>query len=465
MKLTIHGAAMQVTGSMHLLQVGQYKILVDCGLDYEKEHNVQVNEDFDFRPEEIDVVVLTHAHIDHSGNLPTLVRLGFSGQILCTPPTADLTELLLLDSVNIFMQKAQKGRRHKRHRHQSAGAQPLYLQKHVMDTVDRFVTIGFNRPFRINGDIELTFITAGHLLGAASAVFKVNDNGVEKTIAFTGDIGRKNYPVLNDPEPLPPVDYLVSESTYGGRLHTKDVSAEQVLTEIIDKVCLKEQGRLIIPAFSIGRTQSLVFALNKIFSSGLLAPVKVFVDSPMATMATGIFRKHHQHVNPEAQEFYNKQGDEFEFENLTYVENLKDSRQVSNYYEPCIIISSAGMLEGGRIQDHLFYNIQNYYCTILFIGYCAKGTLGHRLLRGDSIVHIKDRDLAVYATIKQTDVLSAHGDHDDLLNNIKQQNKDTLKQVFLVHGEAGSMQLLADAAEQEGYHVTIPEKKGLTYEL
>jgi metallo-beta-lactamase family protein len=465
MKLTIHGAAQQVTGSMHLLQVGQYKILVDCGLDYEKDRPLNDNENFPFNPGDIDVVILTHAHIDHSGNLPTLVRMGFNGQILCTPPTADLTELLLLDSVNIFMHKANKGRKHNRGRNKfSSNIQPLYMQKHVMDTMERMVTIAFNRPFRINGDIELTFIPVGHLLGAAAVVLKVNDEGTEKSIAFTGDIGRKNYPVLEDPQTIPPVDYLVSESTYGGRNHTKDKSVEQTLIEVIDKACVKEQGRIIIPAFSIGRTQSLVYSLNKIFSSGLLPPVKVFVDSPMASMATGIFRKYHELVNKDAQDFYKMQGDEFEFDNLTYVESMKDSRQVSNYFEPCIIISSAGMLEGGRIQDHLFYNIQNYYCTILFIGYCAKGTLGHRLLRGDSIVHIKDRDLAVYATIKQTDVLSAHGDHDDLVNNIKQQDKAKLKQVYLVHGETTSMQLLANALEQDGFPVTIPEK-GVSYEL
>jgi metallo-beta-lactamase family protein len=463
MKLTIHGAARQVTGSMHLLEVGQYKILVDCGLDYERDHSVQLNEDFPFNPAEIDVVVLTHAHIDHSGNLPTLVRLGYNGQILCTPPTADLTELLLLDSVNIFLNKANKG--HKRRKGKfNTNAQPLYLQKHVMETTDRMVSIGFNKPFRINGDIELTFVPVGHLLGAGAAVFKINEQGTEKTIAFTGDVGRKNYPVLNDPQLLPPVDFLVCESTYGGRLHTKDKTVEQTLVEVIDKTCVREQGRLIIPAFSIGRTQSLVFSLNKIFSSGLLPPVKVFVDSPMASMATGIFRKYHDLVNDDAKDFYNKQGDEFEFDNLVYVETLKDSRQVSNYYEPCIIISSAGMLEGGRIQDHLFYNIQNYYCTILFIGYCAKGTLGHRLLRGDSIVHIKDRDLAVYATIKQTDVLSAHGDHDDLVNTVKQQDKAKLKNVYLVHGETSSMQALSDALEMEGYPVVIPEK-GVSYTL
>lgn len=463
MKLTIHGAARQVTGSMHLLEVGQYKILVDCGLDYEKDRSIQSNENFPFDPAEIDVVVLTHAHIDHSGNLPTLVRMGFEGQILCTPPTADLTELLLLDSVSLFMRKAQSGRKNRRGKFNS-GAQPLYLQKHVMDTVERFVTIGFNRPFKVNGDIELTFIPIGHLLGAASAVFKVTEDGIEKSIAFTGDVGRKNYPVLDDPQELEDVDYLVSESTYGGRYHTKEKSVEQALMETIEKACIKEQGRLIIPAFSIGRTQSLVYSLNKIFSEGLLPPVKVFVDSPLAMRSTEVFRKYHYLVNAEAQDFYNRRGDEFEFDNLTYVETLKDSRQVSNYYEPCVIISSAGMLDGGRIQDHLFYNIQNYYCTILFIGYCAKGTLGHRLLRGDPIVHIKDRELAVYATIKQTDVLSAHGDHDDLMNTVKQLDKGRLKNVFLVHGELQSMQAFADALTENGYPVVIPEN-GVTYEL
>lgn len=457
MKLTIHGAARQVTGSMHLLEVGQYKMLIDCGLDYEKDRSVLSNENFPFDPADIDVVILTHAHIDHSGNLPTLVRMGFEGQILCTPATADLTELLLLDSVSIFMNKINKSKKHNRKKQQHV-QQPLYLQKHVMDTTDRFVTIGFNRPFRINGDIELTFIPVGHLLGAASAIFRINDLGEEKTIAFTGDIGRKNYPVLNDPQDLPQVDYLVSESTYGGRMHTRDKTVDQALIETIDKACIKESGRLIIPAFSIGRTQSLVYSLNKIFSQGLLPPVKVFVDSPMAVAATEIFRKHHNLVNEDAREFYQTKGDEFEFDNLVYVESLQDSRQVSNYFEPCIIISSAGMLEGGRIQDHLYNNIQNYYCTILFIGYCAKGTLGHRLLRGDPIVHIKDRELSVYATIKQTDVLSAHGDHQDLMNLARQQDKEKLRTIFLVHGEQASMQALSDALEEEGFPVSIPEK-------
>jgi metallo-beta-lactamase family protein len=461
MKLTIWGAAKQVTGSMHLLQSQDYSILIDCGLDYEKETYQEENQYFPFDPASIDVVILTHAHIDHSGNLPTLLRMGFNGQILCTPPTADLTELLLMDSVNIFLSKQNKRARGKR---AASGPKPLYLHKHVMDTVDRFVTIGFDKDFTIKQGITLRFIPVGHLLGAAAVVLNILEDGQEKRIAFTGDIGRKNYPVLVDPQPIPEVDYLVSESTYGGRLHSKDTTIEQKLVETINETCVKFPGRLIIPAFSIGRTQALVYSLNKIFSEGLLPPVKIFVDSPLASFATDVYRKHHHLLNEESQDFYKRKGDEFEFEELSYVQDKRESISISNYHEPCIIISSAGMLEGGRIQDHLYHNIQNYYCTILFIGYCAKGTLGNRLLRGDPIVRLRHRDLMVFATIKQTDLLSGHGDHDDLLSTVKQQRPEKLKKVFLVHGESKSLDSLAAAITDAGYTVAIPEK-GEVFEL
>ena len=461
MKLTIWGAAKQVTGSMHLLQSEKYNILIDCGLDYEKDTYQEENQYFPFDPASIDVVILTHAHIDHSGNLPTLVRMGFNGQILCTPPTADLTELLLMDSVNIFLSKQNKRGRGKR---AGSGPKPLYLHKHVMDTADRFVTLAFDKDFKINERISLRFIPVGHLLGAAAVALTLQDEGKEKKIAFTGDIGRKNYPVLVDPQPIPAVDYLVSESTYGGRLHSTGTTIEEKLVETINETCIKFPGRLIIPAFSIGRTQALVYSLNKIFSEGLLPPVKIFVDSPLASFATDVYRKHHHLLNEESQAFYKRKGDEFEFDELSYVQDKRESISISNYHEPCIIISSAGMLEGGRIQDHLYYNIQNYYCTILFIGYCAKGTLGNRLLRGDPIVRLRHRDLMVFATIKQTDLLSGHGDHDDLLNTVKQQNPESLKRVFLVHGEDNSLQALSAAINEAGYKATIPEK-GEVYEL
>jgi metallo-beta-lactamase family protein len=458
MELTIWGAAQQVTGSMHLLEFENYKVLIDCGLDYERDTFQEENQDFPFDPSSIDVVILTHAHIDHTGNLPTLVRMGFLGQVLCTPPTADLTELLLMDSVNVFLSKQKKSGKGRGRRSHSSGPAPLYLQKHVMDTVERFVTIGFHKTFKFHEHALLTFVPVGHLLGAAAVVLEINDKGTLKRIAFSGDIGRKNYPILEDPQPLPQVDYLVIESTYGGKYHTTDTSLEDKLVENIQEACIKYPGRLIIPAFSIGRTQALVFALNKIFSKGLLPSVQIFVDSPMANFATDIYRKHHHLVNEEAKEFYNSQGDEFEFKSLSYVSDKKESISISNYHEPCIIISSAGMLEGGRIQDHLFHNIQNYYCTILFIGFCAPGTLGNRLLRGDPIVRLRGRDLMVYATIKQTDLLSGHGDHQDLINMVSTQNPDELKNIFLVHGEPKSMNAFKIGLNDLNYHVEIAVK-------
>jgi len=462
MKLTIWGAAQQVTGSMHLLQLEHYNVLIDCGLDYEKDTYQEENQYFPFDPTEIDLVILTHAHIDHSGNLPTLVRMGFEGQILSTAPTADLTELLLQDSVNIFLNKQHKHAKGKHRR--SSGPQPLYLHKHVTETMERFVTIAFHKAFIVNKQLSVRFIPVGHLLGAAAIVLTIQEGSEQKKIAFTGDIGRKNYPVLVNPEVIPQVDYLVMESTYGGRLHSADSTLQEKLVETINEACVKFPGRLIIPAFSIGRTQSLVYSLNKIFTEGLLPPVKIFVDSPLATFATDIYRKHQHLLNEESQEFYKRKGDEFDFDELSYVQDKRESLSVSNYHEPCIIISSAGMLEGGRIQDHLYYNIQNYYCTILFIGYCAKGTLGNRLLRGDPIVRLRNRDLMVYATIKQTDLLSGHGDHNDLVNMVKAQNVSLLKKVFLVHGEIKSMNSLSESLIEDGYQVEIPIK-GLTYEI
>jgi metallo-beta-lactamase family protein len=465
MKLTIWGAAEQVTGSMHLLEVEDFKILIDCGLNYEGGIELSENENFPFNPAEIDVVVLTHAHIDHSGNLPTLVKAGFEGQILCTYPTADLTQILLSDSVNIFLRKQEKKRgRGKFKRHQFVSNHPLYLHRHVNETTDRFVPIAFHKSFKITDRISLTLIPTGHLLGAAAAHFTIKEADEIKTIAFTGDIGRKNYPVLNDPEYLPETQYLVCESTYGGRLHTNTENIHDVLVKVIKEACSDQPGRLIIPAFSVGRTQSLVFTLNKIFSNGDLSPIPIFVDSPMAIMATDIYRKHQKYVSKEAQSFYQKNGDEFEFENLSYVKELKESKEISDHFEPCIIISSAGMLEGGRIQDHLFHNIQNFYATIFFIGFCAKGTLGNRLLRGDSNVNIKGKELSVFASIKKTDLLSGHGDHNDLITYIKQIPSGALKTVFLVHGELESMQAMQTSLKDEDYDVVIP-KKGLIFEL
>lgn len=466
MKYISWGAAEQVTGSMHMLELSDgYKILIDCGLDYENKNNSYLNDQFPFDVEDIDLIVLTHAHIDHSGNLPTIIKHGYSGQILSTSATKDLSEILLSDSVNIFIEKSKKKKHNnKRKSFNEFKEKPLYLHKHVMDTMDRFVTIPFEQSFEIRKDIQVKFIPTGHLLGAAAIEFKIVEDGIEKTIVFSGDIGRKNYPILSDPTYLDGCDYLICESTYGGRFHTTDRTIEEVLIESIEETCIKQPGRLIIPAFSIGRTQALVYSLHKIFKDKKLPKINVFVDSPLGIAGTEVYRKHHSLLNEEAQTFFKKFGDEFEFDGLKYVETLKESKQISNYFEPCIIISSAGMLEGGRIQDHLYHNIQNYYANILFIGYCAKGTLGRRLLDGAPVVKINGRDLSVFAGIKQTDLFSAHADHEGLINYIKSANKKSLKKVFLVHGEKDSMQALKTNVEIMGINAEIA-KKGEPYIL
>jgi metallo-beta-lactamase family protein len=460
------GAAEQVTGSMHMLKLSSgYTVLIDCGLDYDNNKKPLDNDGFPFDVNEIDLIVLTHAHIDHSGNIPTIIKHGYEGQIISTAATKDLAELLMADSVNIFVAKAKKSKSKKFKRGKNEfHERPLYLHKHVMDAVDRFVTIPFHKNFEISSELSLELIPSGHLLGAASVVFHVTEDGAKKSIAFSGDIGRRNYPILADPETLKEVDYLITESTYGGRLHSKDKTIEEVLIETINETCVIQPGRLIIPAFSIGRTQALVYSLHKLFNEKKLAPIKIFVDSPMSIAGTEIYRKHHSLLNDEAQDFFKKFGDEFEFDGLKYVETLKESKQIASYFEPCIIISSAGMLEGGRIQDHLYHNIQNYYANILFIGYCAKGTLGRRLLDGVPVVKINGRELSVFAGIKQTDLLSAHADHEDLVNYIKAIDKTKLQKVFLVHGEKNSMEALKTNIELMGINAEIAIK-GKAYQL
>ena len=466
MKLTCWGAAKQVTGSMHLLDINDYKILIDCGLDYEGGKDLSHNSNFPFSPQDINLIILTHAHIDHSGNIPTLIKEGYKGQILCTPPTAELSQLLLSDAVNLFFGRKKKdfGRKKLRNKFQAdIAVAPLYLQKHVLDAADRMITIAYHKPFQINENIVLEFIPTGHLLGAAACRLTILENGIRKTITFTGDIGRKNSPVLVDPENLPETDYLVCESTYGGRSHSKTSTIEETFIRHITETCIEQPGRLIIPAFSVGRTQALVYSLNKIFSKHLLPPIPVFVDSPLANQATEVYRKYRNYVNREAEVFYDTYGDKFEFENLSYVKELKESREIANHFEPCIIISSAGMLEGGRIQDHLFHNIQNIYAKILFIGYCSEGTLGHRLLRGDSFIRLKGKDLAVFAKIDRTDLFSGHADHHDILNYISAIPKKP-ERIFLVHGEQNSMLALQKDLESRQYQVSIPEK-GMVFEL
>jgi len=449
MNITFWGATRQVTGSMHMLTLQDgYTVLIDCGLDYENRKDFEENNrNFPFLPEEIDLVVLTHAHIDHSGNLPNLIRQGYKGQILCTEATTELTKNLLLDSLNVQMIESNKkrnirkgGKRIKNVKSNARQQQSmLYTRANVDQTNDAMVGLEFYKPFEVNENLTLEFFEAGHILGAASVKFTVKENGVTKTIGFTGDLGNYNSKLVKDPQPMNGIDYLVTESTYGGRLHSDLTDAEQILLEYITNTCVKFKGKLVIPAFSVGRTQSIIFTFNQLYVKGLLPDIKIFTDSPLAIRTTKLYASHIRNLNEEAQEFYRAHGNLFAFPELYSIENSNDSQMISMLPEPAVIISAAGMVEGGRIQEHVRNNISDPYSTILIAGFCAEGTLGHELLQGKPTVKINKRDRQVYAKVARTDAFSAHPDQNGLMKYLEDVNYKQLKRIFLVHGDIESM--------------------------
>lgn len=462
MKLQFLGAAKQVTGSMYLLTLDNgYKILVDCGMDYEMKKNPTEREFiFPFEPVNIDLVLLTHAHIDHSGNLPALVHLGFMGNILSTPATADLTSYLLYDSANIQFHEYRKGLSQSKKTKRHLVPKPLYIEKQVKECMDRFVTVPFDKSFVVNENIKITFVEAGHLLGAASILVEVTEKGQTKTIGFSGDLGRSNSKLVRDGQLFNKVDYLICESTYGGRKHKVEKSAEDEMLDYITQTCVNHRGRLVIPAFSVGRTQSVVFTINQLKKRGLIpAPLKVFVDSPLAVKTTGIYQRYSDILNEEAQYFMSEHGSLFEFEGAEYLDSMDEHDELLHYYDPCVIISAAGMVEGGRIQEHVSNNIENPFSTILIAGFCAEGTLGHRLLLGQSLIRIKNRDRRVFAKIAQTDVFSSHPDHDEVFNYISKTIKPNSNEtVFLIHGEETQLSAMKNALQEVGINkVEIPD--------
>ena len=474
MKLQFLGAAKQVTGSMYLLELEDgYKILIDCGTDMEREIDFEtpiINKSFfPFDASLINLVVLTHAHIDHSGNIPMLFREGYEGQVLCTPPTADLTELLLFDSANLHLRrlKAAQGESNKKHKQMDRLLRKgdMYLQKDVENSLENFVTLQFNKKFTIKPGLEITFFPAGHLLGAAHLYFSITEGDEIKTLGFSGDIGRNNYPLHIDPQILPPVDYLICESTYGNRIHEDKVSPMDAMEAIIKETCIDKPGRLVIPAFSVGRTQAVLYTLNRLIEERNFPAIRVFTDSPMGRSSTKIYAKYLSYLNPEARSFQKEYDELFDFDNLVYLQSEKESNAIQNYHEPCVIISSSGMITGGRVEKHIADNISNSYATILLIGYSAEGTLGRQLLAGSETIKVKDREYKVNARIRKIDVFSGHADQLGLLSFIKNQQIDKLKKVFLTHGEEESMLEFRHEIQKLGFNEVILPAKNETYLL
>ncbi len=473
MKLTFYGAAQKVAGSMFLLEFEDgYQALIDCGSEVEGNPRLTEEEfrygNFPFDASRVNVVILTHAHIDHSGQIPNLYQDGFEGQVLCTSPTMDLTEVLLYDaaSLNARVVKSVEKSHRKSKKWKSKETQGLYLNRQVEEAMENFVPIAFEHRFKFKDDGFVTFYPAGHLLGAAHVVLEVKEGGEWKKIGFSGDIGRKNFTLLVDPKPIPQVDYLVMESTYGQRNHEDSGDPAEILGEIIQAACVDVKGRLIVPAFSVGRTQCLLYTLNRLYYDKGISPIKVFTDSPLAKASTKIYEKYRNRLNKEAQEFFEETDSLFDFENLHYLESNKESQLVSTHAEPCIIISSSGMIKGGRVEYHIEKNIENPYATILMVGYANEDSVGGKLLSGEQRqLHIRNKKLEVNAKIKKTDIFSGHGDRDDLLAFAKIQKPELLKKLFLVHGDLNAMLNFKQILNESGYEDVELPARYQTFEL
>jgi metallo-beta-lactamase family protein len=459
MEIQFIGAAKTVTGSMHLVRTGTTTFLVDCGLYQGKRKEAfEINRNFDlFDPAEINFIILTHAHIDHSGNLPTLVRKGFRGKIYSTFATRDLVSIMLRDSAHI-QEKDVEYVNKRRIKNGQNPFEPLYTAKDVSDAMKLFVGINYHHEFDITPEIKLTFVDAGHILGSAITFLQIKENEKEYRLGFSGDLGRPNLPILRDPEKIRDVDYFICESTYGGRTHDNPTDSEHQLARVINRA-FQRQAKVIVPAFSVGRTQELVYALHRIFSRGDAPRIPVYVDSPLAVNATEVFRLHPECFDVETEEFLLRDKDPFGFNQLNYISEVSESKELNEKDGPLIIISSSGMCEAGRIQHHLKNNIENPNNIILIVGYSAQHTLGRRIIEKEEIVKIFGQEIRLNAEVIVLNSFSAHADSNELIDYINKFDKKMMKEIFLVHGEIDQQEIFKKNILENGFtKVTIPEK-------
>jgi len=436
MKLKFLGAAREVTGSKTLLTTDSGKrILFDCGMFQGKGLETDgMNRDLGFDPELIDHIILTHAHIDHSGLIPYVYKLGFRGSIICSSATRDLCSIMLADTAYI-QENDTKVFNKRRAKKGLPLVTPLFTREDAKECMALFIGIPNNMKFRIDENLKVRFTNTGHMLGSGVANLTVTRNGDTKQIAYTGDIGRPSSRILAPPQPFPQADILITESTYGDRLHKDTNSADAELLDTVIHTCADKGGKLLIPSFSVGRTQEIVYSLNNFFNKGKLPKVEIFVDSPLAVNATSIFRAHTECFNKDLHKLMEIDPDPFGFNSLTYITRQEDSKKLNDYKKPCIIISASGMMEAGRIKHHLANNISDPVNTILIVGYCSPATLGARIARGDSEVSIHGNVYKVNAEVRKIDSFSGHGDYKEMISFLNCQNKSELGQTFLVHGE------------------------------
>ncbi len=449
MKITFHGAAGTTTGSQHLLEVNGQRILLDCGLyQGHREEAYDRNTHFPFDPASLSAVVLSHAHIDHSGNLPNLTRQGYRGNIYSTPATRDLCQIMLADSAKIQTADVAYANQ-KRARRGQPPYSPLYSPIDAEKCLRQFVTFDYHRPMQIGGGVELTFIDAGHILGSAQVVLELQDHetGEKRRLLFSGDVGRGQNDLLRDPEDASDIDTVIMESTYGGRQHEMDTDSRERLTEILS-AALKNRGKVLIPSFAVERTQQILYVIHELIATNCIANVPVYVDSPLAVSATEIFRLHPEGFNETVYRFLFEQRDPFGFEGLELIRSPQDSKDLNGMEGPFIIISASGMCEGGRIVHHLKNNLPDPRTTVLFVGYCAEHTLGWKLREGYQEVTIFGDPVAVRARIEILDSYSGHADHRGLLEWFHRIG-GSKREVYLVHGEPARSEALLEALQAE----------------
>ena len=460
MNITFHGAARVVTGSKHVVQLDNNKrILLDCGMfQGHPQEADRMNRVWGFEPSEIDYMVLSHAHVDHCGLIPKLIKDGYTGKIFCTPATLDMTKILLYDSARI-----QEGDTHflnkKLARQNKPLIESLYTETDVEAALPHFVTVEYHTPYQIDENIELLYTDAGHIIGSAVVNLRLKDkDGNIKRITFSGDVGRYGDDIIKSPEIFPQADYIICESTYGDNLHEPSELTGKKLLDIIVDTCLKKKGNLIIPAFSVGRTQEIIYALSRLDVAHVLPPIDFFIDSPLSLEATEVTKNHPECYNESLLEFMKKDTTPFDFKNLQYIRDVEASKALNDRKEPCVIISASGMADAGRVKHHIAHNIGDQRNTILLVGYCEPSSLGARLGKGAKDVTIFGEPYKVEADIKELRSFSAHGDYEDLCQFLSCQNSNEIKKLFLVHGEYDVQQVFRSKLLKRGFkQIEIPE--------
>lgn len=466
MKITFYGAAREVTGSRHLIEVNGNKMLLDCGMFQGRRAEAEIkNANFPFDPKDILAVVLSHAHIDHSGSIPTLINQGFEGWVYTTRATADICSFMLRDSAYIQEREIEYVNKKLRKKGEPL-KEPMYTVADAEKALSQFVAFGYEKEYpNIIPGVSLKFLNAGHILGSALVQLEIDDQetGKHHTLTFTGDLGRVGLPLLPDPAIVVKSDILVMESTYGDRLHDDIVDAEGAVARIVNET-VKRGGKIIIPAFSLGRTQELIYSLHKLTLKGEIPEVPIYVDSPLAGNVTEVFKAHPECFDVETRKlFYQEHLDPFGFDKLIYTHSVDESKAINDYNGPAIIISASGMCEFGRILHHLKNNIEDPKNTFLGVGFMAKHTLGRRIVDGLERVNILGKSYQVKMKVEVLNSFSAHADKNDLIKFVRRIKN--VGKVFLVHGEETQMEKLKESLEKEGVKDVIAPEPGITFEL